>query len=131
RTGHRIWRAIRDVTPIRPTEGEAVWQASTRPSRGSTLLALAEAAGARGLLDWGGGRAWLAGPGTEALHTAIMQAAWELGGTYTLMRAPESLRAAAAVVPPENPVLAGLTRRVKTAMDPAGILNPGRLFAGL
>jgi glycolate oxidase FAD binding subunit len=131
RTSRTMWRAIRDATPLTPAPGEAVWQASTRPSRGPTLLALAEAAGARGLLDWGGGRLWLAGPGTEALHAAIMRASWDLGGTFTLMRAPESLRAAVDVVPPESPALAGFTRRVKAAMDPAGILNPGRLFAGL
>jgi FAD/FMN-containing dehydrogenase len=27
--------------------------------------------------------------------------------------------------------LAAITRRVKGALDPAGILNPGRLYAGL
>jgi glycolate oxidase FAD binding subunit len=53
------------------------------------------------------------------------------GGTWTLMRAPESLRAASDVVPPETPALAAITRRVKAAMDPAGILNPGRIYAGL
>ncbi len=127
----QAWRAIRDVTPIRPGPADAVWQVSTRPSRGPALLDLAEAAGARGLLDWGGGRLWLTGPGTEALHGAIQQASWDLGGTFTLMRAPESLRAAAEVVPREAPALAGFTRRIKAAMDPAGILNPGRLFAGL
>jgi glycolate oxidase FAD binding subunit len=34
------------------------------------------------------------------------------------------------VVPPEAPALAALTRRVKAAMDPAGILNPGRIYGG-
>ena len=47
------------------------------------------------------------------------------------MRAPEPLRAAVDVVPPEAAALAAITRRVKGALDPAGILNPGRLYAGL
>jgi glycolate oxidase FAD binding subunit len=34
-------------------------------------------------------------------------------------------------VPDEAAPLARITRRVKAAMDPAGILNPGRLYAGL
>jgi len=34
-------------------------------------------------------------------------------------------------VPPEIAALAAITRRVKAAMDPAGILNPGRIYAGL
>jgi glycolate oxidase FAD binding subunit len=41
------------------------------------------------------------------------------------------LRAAVDVVPPEPPPLAAITRRVKAAFDPHGILNPGRLYAGL
>jgi len=127
----RLWQAVRDVQPIRVAEGEAVWQVSTRPSRGPTILAAAEAAGARGFLDWGGGRLWLAGAGTETLHQAIMAAVGREGGSWTLMRAPEALRLSAAVVPPEVPALAALSQRVKLAMDPARILNPGRLAATL
>jgi glycolate oxidase FAD binding subunit len=35
------------------------------------------------------------------------------------------------VVPPEPAPLARITRRVKDSFDPRGILNPGRLYAGL
>jgi glycolate oxidase FAD binding subunit len=47
------------------------------------------------------------------------------------MRAPDTLRGAVRVVPEEAAALARITREVKLAMDPAGILNPGRLYAGL
>lgn len=130
-TSRVVWKAIRDVTPIEVSTGEAVWLVSTRPSRGPHILAAATAAGARGFLDWSGGRVWLAGPASEALHTEIAGAVQAQGGTWTLMRAPEPLRAAVDVVPPEAAPLAAITRRVKGALDPAGILNPGRLYAGL
>ena len=48
-----------------------------------------------------------------------------------LLRAPEPLRAVVDVIPPEAPALGHITRRVKAAMDPKGILNPGRMYAGL
>jgi glycolate oxidase FAD binding subunit len=35
------------------------------------------------------------------------------------------------VVPPEPAPIAALTKRVKAVMDPAGILNPGRIHAGV
>lgn len=127
----RLWQAVREVGPIRVGDGEAVWQVTTRPSRGPAILAAAEAAGARGFLDWGGGRLWLAGAGTDHLHQAIMTAVSREGGSWTLMRAPDSLRRSAAVVPVEVAALASLSQRVKLAMDPARILNPGRLSAAL
>jgi len=48
-----------------------------------------------------------------------------------VLRAPEPMRAAVDVLPAEAPALARITRRVKAAMDPSGILNPGRLYAGV
>ena len=53
------------------------------------------------------------------------------GGVWWLMRAPDGLRASLDVIPPEPASLAAITRRVKAAFDPAFILNPGRLYAGL
>jgi glycolate oxidase FAD binding subunit len=47
------------------------------------------------------------------------------------MRAPEPLRVAVDVLPPEAEPLARITRRVKAALDPHAILNPGRMYAGL
>ena len=123
------WRAVRDAVPLRAEPDDAVWRVSVRPSNGPAALATLEAAGARGFLDWGGGLVWVAGP--PALHERVTAAALAGRGTWTVLRAPEPMRAAVDVVPPEAPALARITRRVKSAMDPAGILNPGRLYAGV
>ncbi len=125
------WAAIRDARPLRADRGDAVWRVSVRPSRGPAVLDAAEAAGLRGFLDWGGGLAWLAGPPSEVAHAAVSRAALASGGAWTLLRAPDALRAAVAVLPPEVAALAAITRRVKAAMDPGGVLNPGRMVAGL
>ncbi len=71
-----------------------------------------------------------AGPATGAAHAALTDAATRAGGVWTLLRAPDSLRAAVDVVPREPAALARITARVKAAMDPRGVLNPGRLVAG-
>jgi glycolate oxidase FAD binding subunit len=125
------WRAIRDADVLVAAVTDAVWRVSVRPSRGPGVLAAAMAAGGTGYLDWGGGLAMVAGPATEAMHAAVTQAARQAGGVWTLLRAPAPWRASVPVVPPEAPALSAITRRVKAAMDPAGILNPGRIFAGV
>ena len=122
------WRAIRDAVPLEANEGHAVWRISVRPSRGVAVGTTIHEAGGRFFLDWGGGLVWAAGP--PALHDAVTAAALAAGGVWTVLRGPEPMRAAVHVVPPEAPALSRITARVKAAMDPAGILNPGRITAG-
>ena len=119
------WRAVRDVVPLVVEPGEAIWRVSVRPSAGPGVLA---ATGLRGFLDWGGGLVWLAGD--PSAHAAVTHAASAAGGTWLVMHGPDSFRAAVDVIPPEPPALAAIGRRVRAVMDPAGILNPGRMAAG-
>ena len=53
------------------------------------------------------------------------------GGHATLIRAPEEVRAAVDVFQPLEPGVEMLTRRLKSAFDPSGILNRGRMYANL
>ncbi|MDJ0386699.1 FAD-binding protein [Roseomonas sp. E05] len=123
-----LWRAVRDARPLQAAPEDAVWRLSVKPSAGPAVARrLEEAFGARMLLDWGGGLVWAAGPATDAAHAAVMAAAQAAGGTFLLFRAPDSLRSAVPVLPEEPPALAGIAARVKAAMDPEGLLNPGRL----
>jgi glycolate oxidase FAD binding subunit len=131
-TSHAVWRSVRDLVPLPLAADDAVWRVSVRPSAGPTVFqVLTDAFGARGFLDWGGGLAWIAGPATAAAHAAVEATASAAGGVWMLMRAPEPFRAAVQVVPPEPKPLDRITRRVKAALDPYAILNPGRMYAGL
>jgi glycolate oxidase FAD binding subunit len=130
-TSRAIWKAVRDVGPLAVRPQDAIWRVSVRPSAGPSVLDALRRHDVAGFLDWGGGLVWLAGPADTMTHAAVEAAARAAHGTWTLMRAPDTLRGAVRVVPEEMAALARITREVKAAMDPAGILNPGRLYAGL
>ncbi len=127
----QAWRSLRDAEPLADGEG-AVWRLSVRPSAGPGVAErLEREMGAAWFLDWGGGLVWLRGPAGERGHASVCAAVAEAGGTWTLLRAPLALRQVVAVIPPEPEALARIGGRVKAAFDPAGILNPGRMRAGV
>ena len=126
-----VWKDVGNVRPLVAAAEDAVWRVSVRPSAGPGVLDALRAVGVTGFLDWGGGLVWLAGPADAATHRAVEAAATAAGGAWTLLRAPDGLRGSVRVVPDEPAPLARITRQVKAAMDPAGVLNPGRMYAGL
>ena len=94
-------------------------------------MVVAAAGLAKALLDWGGGLVWLAGPATAEAHARVIAAATPRAAASPCSARPEPLRAAVEVLPPEPAALAAIGRRVKAVMDPKGVLNPGRMRAGL
>ena len=127
-----LWREIRDVRAFADDEGP-LWRLSLPPASGAEAAAqVAAAAEARALFDWGGGLVWLAVDGAEdAGEAAVRAAAKAAGGHATLVRAEAPMRAARAVFQPQTTGLAALSARIKRAFDPAGVLNPGRMYAGV
>ena len=74
------------------------------------------------LIEWGGGLRWVSGP-LDA--RTIREQARAAGGHATLYRGGDK---SVGVFHPLEPALAKIHRRLKEAFDPAGILNPGRMY---
>ncbi len=131
-----LWRSIRDVTPF-AANGSAgtrdLWRISTAPTRGGEIgRSLIEQANAEILYDWAGGLVWAALPASADAHTPLVRTAVAAcGGHATLIRAPAAVRAAVEVFTPEAPAIAALTKRVRESFDPQGVLNAGRMWAGV
>ena len=83
------------------------------------------------LVEWHGGQRWLAAPPEEAAR--VRQAARAAGGSATLFLAAAGERsgARAHVFDPLPAALERIHRGLKASFDPAGIFNPGRLYADL
>ena len=127
-----LWREIREVRAF-ADDSRPLWRLSVPPASGAAAAArVAEAADVRALFDWGGGLVWLAVDGApDAGEVPVRAAAMAVGGHATLVRADAPTRAARAVFQPQATGLAALTARIKRAFDPTGVLNPGRMYAGV
>jgi glycolate oxidase FAD binding subunit len=131
-----LWRAIRDVTPFAAgADGNErpLWRISTAPTEGPTVAQrISASAEANVLYDWGGGLVWVEFPPCDGAGAALVRrAVGETGGHATLIRAPAAIRAAVAVFDPQDTNLGALAKRIKNGFDPHGVLNPGRMYAGV
>ncbi len=129
-----LWRGLRDVRPFAGEDRRPVWKISVAPDTGHHLVeTLAGSMDGDAYYDWSGGLVWLAvEPGEDGGAAAIRAAiADEGGGHATLIRGAPDLRARIPVFQPQAVPLGALTRRLKESFDPRGILNPGRMYAGV
>jgi glycolate oxidase FAD binding subunit len=129
-----FWRSVRDVKPFSssaPTAERPLWRVSTAPARGGELAAMLGPE-AQFYYDWAGGLIWVAMPSTDDAGAATVRRAVAIhGGHATLIRAPAAVRAAVDVFQPQPAALAAVAKRVKESFDPKGVLNPGRMWAGV
>ena len=128
-----LWDRIRDAVPFAEPLDAAIWRIATAPTHGPALTAaIAATRDARWFYDWGGGLIWLATPATDDAGAAVVRAAVQVqGGHATLVRAPDGVRASVPVFEPLSEPLMRLTAGIKAAHDPAGLFNPGRMYAGI
>ena len=124
------WRAIRDGAAFADRPGNPLWRLSVTPSEAPAIIrTLRERLDIRYLFDWAGGLIWLEVPPANDAAAAWVRGAVAQGHA-TLIRAPDSTRAAIDVFQPQADALAALSTRVKDSFDPRHILNPGRMYRG-
>jgi glycolate oxidase FAD binding subunit len=132
-----FWREIRDVRLLVDSDATGgagvVWRISLPPAAAPRLLEDLQAAlDIDAFFDWGGGLIWARITGmTDAGSYVIRRALAGCGGHATLIRADAATRNSVPVFQPEARGVERLTRNIKEAFDPHGILNPGRMFEGV
>ncbi|MCB9959392.1 MAG: FAD-binding protein [Rhodospirillaceae bacterium] len=123
------WAEVRDVRALAGPPDRAVWRISVKPTAGPEVVARLADLLPDVLYDWGGGLVWLSlEAGEDAAASVVRGAAEAAGGTAMLVRAPDGVRAAIPFQAPPTGALATVIARLKSAFDPAGVLNPGRLY---
>jgi glycolate oxidase FAD binding subunit len=127
---HALWGELRQLSVLQGSEAP-VWRISTSPSAGPKIVAAITAyMECRAFYDWSGGLVWAEVlPTTDAGAADIRRVIATHGGHATLIRADPQVRSAVEVFQPLEAGLDKISRKLKAAFDPAGILNPGRMYA--
>jgi len=113
-----FWASLREQTHPFFAGAVPLWRCTLPP------LAAAMDAGSAPLIEWNGQQRWYRG----ATGAPMFELAAAAGGHATLFRhAPAGAEVFAALAPP----LLRLHQGLKRVFDPAGVLNPGRMYAEL
>lgn len=113
-----FWEDIREHRHAFFREAQPLWRLSVPPA--TTPLVLEGAS----LLDWGGAQRWIR---TALPAEQVRSVAATAGGHANCFRDADR----DAVFQPLPAALLALHQRLKHSFDPAGILNPGRMYAEL
>ena len=113
-----FWQRLRDHSLPFFDSGQSLWRLSVPPD--TRPLDFAD----DWLVDWGGAQHWIR---TSAAADSVRTRVSALGGHAELFRTGQT--ADAGTFHPLGDELAGLHRRLKSVFDPAGVLNPGRMYA--
>ena len=114
-----FWQSLREQTDAFFAGPEPLWRVAVPSVAPSLRLP------GRQMLEWGGGLRWLK---SSAEPQVIREAAQRARGHATLFRAERRVGEAFS---PLDTVQMRLHRELKASFDPAGIFNPGRLYAQL
>jgi glycolate oxidase FAD binding subunit len=124
----QLWQEIRDCRAYADGTSRALWRISVAPTAGHQVVAaLRLEAGVDACYDWQGGLVWMrmeADPEAGMLRRLVKAAG---GGHATLVRASDAVRAAVPVFEPQSAAIEALQQRIRLALDPAGLFNPGMM----
>jgi glycolate oxidase FAD binding subunit len=125
-----FWDELKQLSVLQPSESP-VWRISTTPRSGPKVVAaISRYMSCRAFYDWSGGLIWAeVQPAADAGAADVRRVVAMHGGHATLIRAEPSVRAAVEVFQPLEEGIARISRGLKAAFDPMGILNPGRMHA--
>ena len=114
-----LWSRLRDQRHHFFDDASALWRLSV-PAATAPLNLPGEC-----LLDWGGAQRWLK---SDASAATIRTAVDKEGGHATLFRGGDRHD---DIFHPLPPAMMAVQQRIKTAFDPHGIFNPGRMYSTL
>ncbi|MFT4080652.1 FAD-binding protein [Rhodomicrobium lacus] len=128
-----FWADIRSLAFLSARFDRPLWRISVAPSRAAPIVrALSAFLDVRAAYEWSGGLLWLElPPSADASVTDVRRVLAEYDADSMLMRAPRSVRSGIEVFHPQPVAKMNLVRAVKKSFDPEGILNPGRMYAGV
>lgn len=112
-----FWDSIREHTHPFFSGDRPLWRLAVAPAT-APLSVDGDMA-----IDWGGAQRWLR---TEADSESLRETATSVGGHATCYRGNSNC----CFHPLPSPLMS-LQQRIKNALDPAGILNPGRIYPTL
>jgi len=128
-----FWGDIRSLTFLSANFGRPLWRITVAPSKAAQIVrALSAFFDLSAAYEWSGGLIWLETPSSsEASVTELRRVLAEFEADSMLMRAPRSVRSSIEVFHPLPLTKMKLVQAIKKAFDPAGVLNPGRMYAGV
>ena len=132
RASRALWARLRDVNPLADAACD-IWKVSCAPSHAWRVIETIDGTretNLRYFADWAGGLLWV-GCRSHDTGRALRRAVKEIGGGFAmLVRDLSGVRERIEPFQPLDGGFGGLARRIKTAFDPAGVLNYERMHQG-
>ena len=124
-----FWDELRQLSVLQGSTAP-LWRISTAPQSGPKVVAgLRHYMDCNAFYDWSGGLVWAEVlPAADAGAADIRRVMSAHGGHATLIRAEPAVRAVVEVFHPLEPGPAEISHKLKGVFDPAGVLNPGRMY---